>query len=110
MKRAIVIVGLGELGGVFARGFLRTGYPVYPLTRAINIADAVKPPRAQRKEMQVWNEREIMQFLEAAKSTTYYEIFYLALFTGMRRSELLALRWQDIDFVENTDFVTHMFF
>lgn len=62
-----------------------------------NIADAVRPPRVHKKEMQVWNEREIMQFLEAARDTYYYEIFYLALFTGLRRSELLALRWSDID-------------
>ncbi len=64
-----------------------------------NIADAVTPPRAQSPEMQVWNESEISQFLEAAKPTQYYALFYTALFTGMRRSELLALRWQDIDFI-----------
>lgn len=64
-----------------------------------NVADAVKPPRVQRKEMQTWNEVEIMQFLEAAKDSFYYEIFYLALFTGLRRSELLALRWSDIDMI-----------
>ncbi|MFC1995738.1 tyrosine-type recombinase/integrase [Chloroflexota bacterium] len=65
----------------------------------LNVADAVKPPKAQPIEMQAWCENEVIQFLEAAKSTPYYEIFYLALFTGMRRSELLALRWQDIDFI-----------
>ncbi len=64
-----------------------------------NIADAVKPPRLQHHEMQTWDEREVMQFLEAARAGPYYEIFYLALFTGMRRSEFLALRWQDIDFI-----------
>lgn len=67
------------------------------LTR--NIADAVRPPRAQRVEMQTWNENEMLKFLRAAKDTQYYELFYLALFTGMRRSELLALRWQDMDFL-----------
>ena len=70
-----------------------------------NVADAVKPPRAQRIEMQTWNENEIVQFLEAAKATPYYELFYLALFTGMRRSELLALRWQDIDFIYSQVYV-----
>jgi len=42
-------------------------------------------------------EDEINIFLEAAKKTPYYVLFYLALFTGMRRSELLALRWCDVD-------------
>jgi integrase len=71
-----------------------------------NVADAVKPPRAQRVEMQKWNEDEINLFLEAAKATPYYELFYLALFTGMRRSELLALRWHDIDFIYSQIYVS----
>ena len=33
MKSPIVLVGVGEMGGVFARGLLRAGYPVYPVTR-----------------------------------------------------------------------------
>jgi hypothetical protein len=36
MKTPIVIIGVGEMGGVFARGFLRSGYPVYPVTRDIS--------------------------------------------------------------------------
>jgi len=64
-----------------------------------NVADAVRPPKAQRTEMHTWDEHELEQFLGAAESTPYYGLFYLALFTGMRRSELLALRWQDIDFI-----------
>jgi integrase len=71
-----------------------------------NVADAVKPPRVQRIEMQKWNEDEINLFLEAAKATPYYELFYLALFTGMRRSELLALRWHDIDFIYSQIYVS----
>ena len=70
-----------------------------------NVAEAIKPPRAQRHEMQAWSENELSQFLEAAKDSQYYELFYLALFTGMRRSELLALRWQDIDLILGQVFV-----
>jgi ketopantoate reductase len=33
MKSPVVIIGIGEMGGVFARGFLRAGHPVYPVTR-----------------------------------------------------------------------------
>ena len=71
-----------------------------------NPADAVKPPRIKRPEMQIWNEEEVNRFLEAAKDTPYYAPFYTALFTGMRRSELLALRWQDIDFIYGQIYVT----
>ena len=47
--------------------------------------------------MQTWDEDNITTFLEFAKDSPYYALFYLALFTGMRRSELLALRWCDVD-------------
>ena len=40
---------------------------------------------------------DIHIFLEHAKDTPYYALFYTGLFTGMRRAELLALRWSDID-------------
>lgn len=62
-----------------------------------NPTDAVTPPRCQRSEMHTLNEDEIQILLRMAKSTPYYAIFYSALFTGMRRSELLALRWSDVD-------------
>ena len=64
-----------------------------------NVADGVDAPRAKRPDMQTWDEAEVNQFLEAAKDTQYFALFYTALFTGARRSELLALRWQDIDFI-----------
>ncbi|GAB4356164.1 MAG: hypothetical protein Kow0060_08580 [Methylohalobius crimeensis] len=38
MKPPIVLIGIGELGGVFARGFLRAGYPVYPIVRGSDMA------------------------------------------------------------------------
>ena len=62
-----------------------------------NVADSVKPPKVQTKDMQIWNVDEIDKFLHAAQDTPYYALFHLALFSGMRRSELLALRWQDVD-------------
>ena len=35
-NKPVVIVGMGEMGGVFARGFLRSGCPVFPVTRQMN--------------------------------------------------------------------------
>jgi hypothetical protein len=44
----IVIIGLGEMGGLFARGFLRTGHPVFPITREQEIAtEATKLPNPE---------------------------------------------------------------
>ncbi len=42
MKDPVVILGMGEMGGVFARGFLRAGHPVYPVTRNMDLAQAAK--------------------------------------------------------------------
>lgn len=64
-----------------------------------NVADAVQCPRAHQPEIQTWNENEVSLFLEKAKGTPYHALFYMALFTGMRRSELLALKWSDVDFL-----------
>ena len=64
-----------------------------------NVADGVDIPRIHHNEMQTWNEYEITRFLETAKDSPYYALFYTALYTGMRRSELLALCWPDVDFI-----------
>ena len=39
MNKPVVVIGVGEMGGVFARGFLRCAYPVYPVTRTLNITE-----------------------------------------------------------------------
>jgi len=62
-----------------------------------NVVDAVDSPKIQRREMRVMSETDLHIFLEYAKGTPYYALFYTSLFTGMRRAELLALRWSDVD-------------
>jgi len=64
---------------------------------AANPVDAVKPPRPRRQEMRVLDVDGAGQLLEAAAGTPYYSLFYLALATGARVGELLALRWQETD-------------
>jgi integrase len=72
-----------------------------------NPADAVVPPKMLRHEMKTWDEPEIRQFLEAAKDSPHHALFYTALFTGMRRSELLGLKWSDVDLVLGQISVSH---
>jgi len=64
-----------------------------------NVADGVDVPRIHRNEMQTWDEDDITRFLEIAKDSSYYALFHTALYTGMRRSELLGLKWTDVDFI-----------
>jgi len=62
-----------------------------------NAADGVDVPQNGRTEMQTWDDFEVRQFLDTAKSSVYYALFHTALFTGMRRSELLGLKWADVE-------------
>jgi integrase len=62
-----------------------------------NVADSVSPPRIRQVEMHTLTEEQVELVLAEAQRTPYFALFSLALLTGMRQSELLALRWQDID-------------
>ncbi len=62
-----------------------------------NVADAVDKPKIQRPDMHPMTENNLALFLHAAKQGDYYSLFYTYLFTGTRRSELLAVRWCDVD-------------
>ena len=62
-----------------------------------NACDAVKPPRAPRREMSVLTPEEARTLLTHAASDPLEALYVLALTTGMRQGELLALKWQDFD-------------
>lgn len=42
MKPPVILIGIGEMGSVFARGLLRSGHPVYPVTRNDDLTDVAK--------------------------------------------------------------------
>jgi len=67
-----------------------------------NLCELVSPPRRERFEMQSLTVEQARKLLETARGHYLEALFHLALATGMRRGELMALKWQDIDFVTNT--------
>ena len=71
-----------------------------------NVCEAVDPPRPQRKAMEAIDSADVQKFLDVAAESPYGPIFFLALYTGMRRSELLGLRWSAVDLEGKTVSVT----
>jgi integrase len=62
----------------------------------------VKLPQQFRREMQVLTVEQVRIFLKAALATQYGPALAVAVATGMRPSEYLSLKWQDIDWARKT--------
>ncbi len=62
-----------------------------------NVAEAVDPPIPEYKGITIIDSDRVRELLQAAKETPYYACIFTAVYTGMRRSELLGLRWCDVD-------------
>jgi integrase len=62
-----------------------------------NPAELAKPPRAPHREAQMPQPDRAARLLELLQGKPLYLLASLALATGMRRNELLGLRWRDVD-------------
>lgn len=62
-----------------------------------NPAAIAKPPRVQAHEVEIITVEQAEKILQCLRGRALYPIIALALATGMRRGELLALRWGDVD-------------
>lgn len=64
---------------------------------ARNVTRNVTPPRVERTEMRTWTAEEARAFLAVAPHSSYGPVWTVLLGTGMRRGEVLGLRWKDVD-------------
>lgn len=62
-----------------------------------NPMQGIHTPAYTRKEKIMWSDAELNAFLAVAKDRPLYPVYMLAITTGMRRGEILALTWRDID-------------
>ncbi|GAB6138012.1 tyrosine-type recombinase/integrase [Halanaerobaculum tunisiense] len=64
-----------------------------------NPAEVIEAPSPDTPEIKALTQEEVNKLLDKAEGWVY-DLIYIAVFTGMRRGELLAMRWNDIDFSE----------
>lgn len=65
-----------------------------------NVADLADPPSPRAtapRVMRTWTATELKGFLAHASDERLYALYFLAGYTGMRRGEVLGLRWRDLD-------------
>jgi integrase len=62
-----------------------------------NVADSTTPPRPQTKEPKTWTADDLRAFLGHIEGDRLSAAYFLAATTGLRRGEVLGLRWCDLD-------------
>jgi integrase len=62
-----------------------------------NAAASVKPPQARREEMQPLSRDQVRTFLDTVEGDRMEALYVLAVTSGLRQGELLALKWEDVD-------------
>lgn len=95
MKAPIIIIGIGELGGEFARGFLRCGYPVYPITRKMSLPDTSQKIPSPALVIVTVPEHELQVTLKQIPLNWRDKICLL-------QNELLPRDWQCHDLINPT--------
>ena len=72
-----------------------------------NVATLVDPPRVQRANLEPFTADELRVFLQSTEGSRFRALFVLAVSTGMRRGEILGLRWSDVDVKKGVLTVNH---
>jgi ketopantoate reductase len=87
VKSPVVLIGVGEMGGVFARGLLRAGHPVYPVIRRSDPAAVARQLPAPELVLVAVAEGDLHAVLENLPSPWFSRI-------GLLQNELLPADWQ----------------
>lgn len=90
MQSPVVLIGLGEMGGVFAHGLLKAGHPVYPVTRDIPLSEAAAAYPDPALVLVTVGEDDLHPVLEAMPEPWRDRL-------GLIQNELLPRDWQAHD-------------
>jgi integrase len=75
---------------------------------ARNVAEHARLPRVQRREMETWDAAQLRRFLEHVADDRLAAMWTLYATTGLRRGEVLGLRWSDVDLESGQLTVRHV--
>lgn len=95
MKNPIIVIGLGEMGSVFARAILKLGHPVYPVARDTNLEDLAKTIPAPEMVLVSVGENDLQDTLATIPAAWHDCV-------AMLQNELLPRDWLSHNFSEPT--------
>jgi len=95
VNESVVIIGLGEIGGVFARGFLKLGVPVFPVVRTMNIRAAVESMPNPNLVVLAVGESDLQTSIQNIPTQWQDKVVLL-------QNELLPRDWVDSNLVDPT--------
>lgn len=90
--------------------FIRKALQEAVITELIstNVADKVRKPKKKQFVSQVYNQHEILKLLDILSEEKLYLVVLLTAFYGLRRSEVLGLKWSAIDFFNKKIVINHV--
>ena len=95
MKPPVILIGVGEMGSVFARGFLRIGHPVYPVTRDTDLSEAAQQLPSPELVLVAVGENDLHAVLENIPPAWRPRVALL-------QNELLPNDWEQYGFTNPT--------
>ncbi|MGD8933147.1 MAG: hypothetical protein PVF35_00095 [Gammaproteobacteria bacterium] len=87
MKNPVVVIGIGEMGSVFARGFLNLGHPVFPVVRGFEMAEMAQQLAGPELVVVAVAEKDLRTVLEQLPESWCDRLLLL-------QNELLPADWQ----------------